>query len=158
MVSFAVLHSDYTTGLSYLMKYPSNIDVLSIIRHSLHMYAPDKYGRPPDIFTVQAKQQQYSGRDGSHSNAKSATLPRKTTQNVNSHQKRINDDSPRHSARNYRSHDSNKLGYSSEVFREHVNSLQNSSAKATMRVVNPPQLNKEPGIVDGYLENVCIFI
>lgn len=37
----SVLHSDYTTGLSYLMKYPTNIDVLLIIRHSLHMYAPD---------------------------------------------------------------------------------------------------------------------
>lgn len=37
----AVLHSDYTTGLSYLMKYPSNIDVMSIIRHSLHLYAPE---------------------------------------------------------------------------------------------------------------------
>lgn len=38
---FTVLHSDYTTALSYLMKYPSNIDVLLIIRHSLHMYAPE---------------------------------------------------------------------------------------------------------------------
>lgn len=36
-----VLHSDYTTGLSYLMKYPTNIDVMLIIRHSLHMLAPD---------------------------------------------------------------------------------------------------------------------
>lgn len=36
-----MLHSDYTTGLSYLMKYPSNIDVMSIIRHSLHMIAPN---------------------------------------------------------------------------------------------------------------------
>lgn len=38
--------------------------------------------------------------------------------------------------------------------RERVNSLQNSTAKAAFRVVNRPKLDQEPGIVDGYLENV----
>lgn len=57
-----------------------------------------------------------------------------------------------------RAYDANRLNHSpskSDILREHVNSLQNSTTKATIRAVNPPQLNNEPGIVDGYLENVC---
>lgn len=170
------------------MKYPSNIDVLLIIRHSLHMYAPDvsdinfnsfssqdskpfemtiflwfvskKYERPPNTFTVQSKHQ-YSSGDVGHGSVKSSTLPRnihsKNSMNSNSHQKRLNDDSSRNHNRAY---DANKLGHSpskTESFRDHVNTLQNSTTKATMRVVNPPQLNKEPGIIDGYLENVGFF-
>lgn len=106
---------------------------------------------------MQAKQQ-YLNKDGGHGNAKSATLPRNIhSQNSNSQQKRMNDDSSHHSVKNHRSHESNKLANSpskSELLRDHVNILQNSTTKATMRAVNPPQLNKEPGIIDGYLENV----
>lgn len=53
--------------------------------------------------------------------------------------------------------DTNKLSQSpskSELLKEHAHSIQNSTTKATMRVMNPPQLRNEPGIVDGYVENV----
>lgn len=42
----------------------------------------------------------------------------------------------------------------SAQIRERVNTLQNSTAKATIRAANKPQLDQDPGIVDGYLENV----
>ncbi|XP_031620632.1 TBC1 domain family member 5 homolog A isoform X2 [Contarinia nasturtii] len=151
-----MLHSDYTTGLSYLMKYPSNIDVLLIIRHSLHMYAPDKYERPPNKFTVSARQQ-FPNTNSTHLNGKTSSLPRnihskKTTQNQ---VKRVNDDLMH---RNQRPNDSNKLSQSpskSELLKEHAHNIQNSTTKATMRVLNPPQLRNmnDPGIVDGYVEN-----
>lgn len=98
------------------------------------------------------------------SSNRSATLPRnihsKNTPNhnvVGSNPKRVNDDL---SHRTHRNHDSSKLSQSpskSDLLREHVHNLQNTSTKAAMRVVNPPQLNNEPGIVDGYLENVSNF-
>lgn len=51
----------------------------------------------------------------------------------------------------------NRLNHSpskSEQIRERVNTLQNSTAKATIRAAKKPQLDQDPGIVDGYLENV----
>lgn len=44
----------------------------------------------------------------------------------------------------------------SDHIHERVNSLQNSTAKASIRIAShsQPQLNHDPGIVDGYLENV----
>lgn len=51
-----LLYSDYTTTLMYLMRYPSDVDVTLIIRHALHMYAPEKYHRPEGIFVYTANQ------------------------------------------------------------------------------------------------------
>lgn len=110
---------------------------------------------------MQSKQQ-YSNRnrDLSHASGKSSTLPRnihsKNTQN-HVQSKRVNDDLM---YKNQKVYDSNKLSNSpskSDLLREHVNTLQTSTTKASMRVVNPPQLNNEPGIIDGYLENVSFF-
>lgn len=74
------------------------------------------------------------------------------------HPRRSNDDSVSHQGvKINRAMDANRLNRSpskSDILREHVNSLQNSTTKATIRAVNLPQLNNEPGIVDGYLENV----
>lgn len=48
-------------------------------------------------------------------------------------------------------------GSKSEQMHERINQLQNSTAKAAIRLAShsQPQLNQDPGIVDGYLENVC---
>lgn len=45
----------------------------------------------------------------------------------------------------------------SEQMHERINQLQNSTAKAAIRLAShsQPQLNQDPGIVEGYLENVC---
>lgn len=42
----------------------------------------------------------------------------------------------------------------SDQLRERVNNIQNSTAKAAIRIANQSQLNSEQGIVVGYLENV----
>lgn len=105
----------------------------------------------------------------SHTRAKSATLPRNISLKSNSssnqfggaHPRRSNDELLSHQgAKISRAMDANRLNRSpskSDTLREHVNSLQNSTTKATIRAVNPPQLNNEPGIVDGYLENVRLL-
>ncbi|XP_058115884.1 TBC1 domain family member 5 [Anopheles ziemanni] len=41
-----LIYSDYTTCLSYLMRYPTNIDIALVIRHALHMKSPKVYERP----------------------------------------------------------------------------------------------------------------
>ncbi|XP_058058984.1 TBC1 domain family member 5 isoform X2 [Anopheles bellator] len=41
-----LIYSDYTTCLSYLMRYPTNIDISLVIRHALHMKSPKLYERP----------------------------------------------------------------------------------------------------------------
>lgn len=48
-------------------------------------------------------------------------------------------------------------GSKSEQMHERINQLQNSTAKASIRLAShsQPQLNQDPGIVEGYLENVC---
>lgn len=111
---------------------------------------------------MQAKQQ-FRNRESFHqTKAKAATLPRKNypknTQNPSgAHPKRMNDESTHHGAKSHKNSDANRLSQSpskNDLMREHVNSIQNSTSKATMRAANPPQLNKEPGIIDGYLENV----
>uniref|UniRef100_A0A8D8P613 TBC1 domain family member 5 n=1 Tax=Culex pipiens TaxID=7175 RepID=A0A8D8P613_CULPI len=41
-----LIYSDYTTCLTYLMRYPTNVDISLIIKHALHMKAPKIYERP----------------------------------------------------------------------------------------------------------------
>lgn len=47
-------------------------------------------------------------------------------------------------------------GAKSEQMHERISQLQNSTAKAAIRLAShsQPQLNQDPGIVEGYLENV----
>lgn len=47
-------------------------------------------------------------------------------------------------------------GSKSEQMHERISQLQNSTAKAAIRLAShsQPQLNQDPGIVEGYLENV----
>ncbi|XP_065354231.1 TBC1 domain family member 5 [Calliphora vicina] len=45
-----LLLSDYTTCLTYLMRYPTNVDISLILRHALYMQMPKKYDRPTNAF------------------------------------------------------------------------------------------------------------
>ncbi|KAM7360243.1 TBC1 domain family member 5 [Cochliomyia hominivorax] len=45
-----LLLSDYTTCLTYLMRYPANVDISLILRHALYMQMPKKYDRPSNAF------------------------------------------------------------------------------------------------------------
>ncbi|KAL5273000.1 TBC1D5 family protein [Megaselia abdita] len=50
-----LLHNDYTTCLTYLMKYPSNVDINLILKHALYMYFP----KPLPINPVPSGQVKY---------------------------------------------------------------------------------------------------
>ncbi|ALC46240.1 CG8449, partial [Drosophila busckii] len=45
-----LLLSDYTTSLTYLMRYPSNVDVNLVLRHALHMMNPKDFEYPTSAF------------------------------------------------------------------------------------------------------------
>lgn len=45
-----LLLNDYTTCLTYLMRYPTNVDINLILRHALHMQNPKKFDRPANAF------------------------------------------------------------------------------------------------------------
>lgn len=47
---FTVLLSDYTTSLTYLMRYPSSVDVNLVLRHALHMLNPKQFDYPANAF------------------------------------------------------------------------------------------------------------
>ncbi|XP_040155075.1 TBC1 domain family member 5 [Anopheles arabiensis] len=75
-----LIYSDYTTCLSYLMRYPTNVDIALVIRHALHMKSPKVYERPAGamIFLSSPKRQAHhqhpqSGAIGARS--KTAELP-----------------------------------------------------------------------------------
>ncbi|XP_002103594.3 TBC1 domain family member 5 [Drosophila simulans] len=46
-----LLLSDYTTSLTYLMRYPNNVDVHLVLRHALFMLNPKQFEYPPNAFT-----------------------------------------------------------------------------------------------------------
>ncbi|XP_050321967.1 TBC1 domain family member 5 [Bactrocera neohumeralis] len=45
-----LLLSDQTSCLTYLMRYPTNVDVNLILRHALHMLMPKRFERPINAF------------------------------------------------------------------------------------------------------------
>ncbi|KAH8310586.1 hypothetical protein KR044_002053 [Drosophila immigrans] len=45
-----LLLSDYTTSLTYLMRYPSHVDVNLVLRHALHMQNPKQFECPTNAF------------------------------------------------------------------------------------------------------------
>ncbi|EDV93155.1 TBC1 domain family member 5 [Drosophila grimshawi] len=46
-----LLLSDYTSSLTYLMRYPSNVDVNLVLRHALHMLNPKQFDYPVNAFS-----------------------------------------------------------------------------------------------------------
>ncbi|XP_017084582.2 TBC1 domain family member 5 [Drosophila eugracilis] len=46
-----LLLSDYTTSLTYLMRYPGNVDVHLVLRHALFMLNPKQFEYPSNAFT-----------------------------------------------------------------------------------------------------------
>ncbi|XP_017873844.1 PREDICTED: TBC1 domain family member 5 [Drosophila arizonae] len=46
-----LLLSDYTTSMTYLMRYPSHVDVNLVLRHALHMLNPKQFDYPANAFS-----------------------------------------------------------------------------------------------------------
>lgn len=114
------------------MKYPSNIDISSIIRHALHMKSPKKYERPLDAFMNQP----LTTSPLHAAKPASTTLPRNyktvqpsTSSNVN--QERLRASIAR------------------------VNGINSVSARAAIQIAaqNHNMGDQDPEIIDGYLEN-----
>lgn len=127
-----------------------------------------KYERPPNVFTIQSSSGlQTFNKDLLHTNTKSATLPRNmlskvTSNHYNSTQRTsdsVSSTSHNHTTKNgsgmkHKQSPTSTGCSKGENIIERVNHLQHSTAKAAIRVANKSPLNQEPGIVDGYLENV----
>ncbi|XP_036323518.1 TBC1 domain family member 5 isoform X1 [Rhagoletis pomonella] len=56
-----LLLSDQTTCLTYLMRYPTNVDVNLILRHALHMIMPKRFERPSNAFVYFTVHKQTAG-------------------------------------------------------------------------------------------------
>lgn len=154
------MSGDYTTSLTYLMKYPSNVDISLIIRHALHIQSPDQYERPTSVFVTPTTPQKQQ-KSFSFATKSTTTLPRRQN------------DAPaisnRENGRKHTlSHDEShaKLvnatiakSVNNELVQIRLKSCQNATALAAMRI-SQQSLSKhgigehDPGIVDGYLEDV----
>lgn len=160
------MSGDYTSSLTYLMKYPGNVDISQIIRHALHIQSPDLYDRPPSTFvTPEATQKQQKPFSFA---TKSTTLNRRQS-DVPSNSSREN--GRKHTQSQSQSNDENQMKLVNAAIAKSVNdelvqirlkNIQNTTALAAMRI-SQQSLSKhalgehDPGIVDGYLEDVSVI-
>ncbi|KAH8247253.1 hypothetical protein KR038_000974 [Drosophila bunnanda] len=59
-----LLLSDYTTSLTYLMRYPGNVDVHLVLRHALFMLNPKKFDYPANAFACVSFTNSSTGKEG----------------------------------------------------------------------------------------------
>ncbi|KAI8045022.1 TBC1 domain family member 5 isoform X2 [Drosophila gunungcola] len=59
-----LLLSDYTTSLTYLMRYPGNVDVHLVLRHALFMLNPKQFDYPSNAFTCVSFANSGAGKEG----------------------------------------------------------------------------------------------
>lgn len=155
---------DYTSSLTYLMKYPGNVDISQIIRHALHIQSPDQYERPPSAFiTTQATQTPQKQQKSFSFATKPTTLPRRQSDATSI--------SNRENGRKHTlSYDENhaKLvnativkSVNDELVQIRLKNIQNTTALAAMRIsqqsLSNHGLGDDPGIVDGFLEDVSFI-
>lgn len=158
--SFAVMSGDYTTSLTYLMKYP-NVDVSLIIRHALHIQSPDIYERPICLSLTSETAQKQS--KSFSFTTKSTTLPRRpsdTASNTNRENGR------KHTISHEDGHA--KLvnaaivkSANDELVQMRLKNIQNTTALAAMRISQQSLSGfgeHDPSIVDGYLEDVSVCV
>lgn len=88
---------------------------------------------------------------------KSATLPRNMHSKLNASKQSTPTTSHANGVHRTPMHLSNES--KTDQIHERVNHLQNSTAKATIRMAtqSQPKLGQDAGVVDGYLENVSIL-
>lgn len=156
------MSGDYTTSLTYLMKYPGNVDIALIIRHALYIQSPDIYDRPLSVFvSTETASKQHKVLPVV---TKPTTLPRRQNDTQSS--------SNRENGRKHTlSHDENRTKLvnpaaikttNDELVQMRLKNIQNTTALAAMRI-SQQSLSKhgigehDPGIVDGYLEDVSVI-
>lgn len=151
------MSGDYTSSLTYLMKYPGNVDISLIIRHALHIQLPELYERPPSVFVTEPSHKQQKPLPL----AKPTTLPRRqndtqsTSNRENGRKHTLSNDENRTKIIN----PATVKSANDELVQMRLKNIQNTTALAAMRI-SQQSLSKhglgehDPGIVDGYLENV----
>lgn len=152
------MSGDYTSSLTYLMKYPGNVDISLIIRHALHIQSPDLYERPACAFVTPETTQK---RKSFSFVTKPTTLPRRQNDAPSNRE-----NGRKHTLSHDESH--TKLvnativkSVNDELVQMRLKNVQNATALAAMRI-SQQSLSKhglvehDPGIVDGYLEDVSI--
>ncbi|KAI9584746.1 TBC1 domain family member 5 isoform X1 [Glossina fuscipes] len=132
-----LLLSDYTTCLTYLMRYPSNVDVGLILRHALHMQMPKKYDRPANAFVYFTMP---SRRQGMHSAAMTKisgpSQHKKGDRDQNAHSKSVSKDT--------------LLDLEKEVTLLQVRNAADAAVLARLK----PAANEESHVImDGYAKN-----
>ncbi|XP_037030686.1 TBC1 domain family member 5 [Bradysia coprophila] len=154
-----LMSGDYTTSLTYLMKYPGNVDISLIIRHALHIQSPDVYERPVCLSLASETPPRKQSKSFSFT-TKSTTLPRRqsdTTSNTNRENGR------KHTL----SHDDGQAklvnaalvkSANDELVQMRLKNIQNATALAAMRISQQSLSYQgygehDPGIVDGFLED-----
>lgn len=149
------MSGDYTTSLTYLMKYPGNVDISLIIRHALHIQSPDVYERPVCI-SLASETPKKLLRSFSLT-TKSTILPRRQGDRVNGLKHTISHDDGQAKLANA----AIAKSANDELVQMRLKSIQNATALAAMRI-SQQSLSKhglgehDPGIVDGYLEDVSV--
>lgn len=170
-----VIQNDYTTSLTYLMKYPTNIDVMLIIRHALHMISPEvrHYWLHPQSDMINAivlNVQKYvapPGINASSHRQKSTGIPNRKLKNLSTQKLSVSPNDAHISngtAFGTRTIDSKRSLPESNIsshandttIHERINSIQSTTARSTVRIAAQQQQpgHPDPSIVDGYVENV----
>lgn len=135
-----LLLNDYTTCLTYLMRYPNNVDINLILRHALHMQNPKKFDRPANAFiyfTMNTESSQTPSSSSSSSSSQkfipgSAPITRKNLPNSTTSQLK-------------------KGKQTATEKRQRSTSLSNDNLAAIARLKATPESDRV--IIDGYSEN-----
>lgn len=168
------------------MKYPTNIDIMLIIRHALHMISPERYIAPPGISISNAPRKPITGNPyrprlpypiknenaraivrnlDATTSQKASTLPRNThgsngTTSKSYRTQRNRSPGASHSVRSTLSGADGRTESlnSNNGLNERINHIQSTAAKSSVRMASHLQpTGQDPRIVDGYVENVSLF-
>ncbi|XP_055630229.1 TBC1 domain family member 5 isoform X2 [Toxorhynchites rutilus septentrionalis] len=129
-----LIYSDYTTCLTYLMRYPSNVDVSLVIRHALHMKSP--------------KQPVMRSRNIELEHLKYSTLP-------NMHRRQVTADHPLQGS-DERIRTASLPRKSGSLRKLTANDLREKAMKAAVSAAaasNQGEIARDSDISDGYLED-----
>ncbi|XP_052866382.1 TBC1 domain family member 5 isoform X2 [Anopheles cruzii] len=157
-----LIYSDYTTCLSYLMRYPTNIDISLVIRHALHMKSPKLYERPigamvflssPKHHLTQPPQTVMRSKATETNSLKYSTLPA-----VHQRRAQLAVDHPlqsRSSQAEERQRTNSLPRHSASVRKATAGELRQAACLATKKAITKSAQTemRDPTITDGYRED-----
>lgn len=142
------------------MKYPGNVDISLIIRHALYIQSPDVYERPANIYIPLEMPPKQSKSAVATKSTKVSRKPSDVSVKSNRENGRI--PTPSHNDSNAKLvNDVLAKAAHDEIVQMRLRNIQNTTALAAMRISQQSLANHsigehDPGIVDGYLEDVSV--